>query len=60
MPVWSRQLRGNVQGLVGGGQGVIDMLKDDTLRHLLESGGFVLAEVLEDSGFLLTVSVSTS
>ena len=40
---------------VGGGEGVIRMLRNDTLRYLLESGGFVLEEVLQDAGFELKV-----
>jgi hypothetical protein len=39
--------------LVGGGDGVVRMLRNDTLRSLLESGGFVLEEVLQDAGFEL-------
>ena len=41
--------------LVGGGEGVIRMLKNDTIRAILESGGFVLEEVLQDAGFMLKV-----
>ena len=48
--VWSA-----LQGLVGGGEGVIRMLRNDTLRYLLESGGFILEEVLQDAGFELKV-----
>jgi hypothetical protein len=52
VPLCSRQLfMCIVQGLMGGDQGVVDMLKDDTVRYVLESGGFVLAEVLEDAGY---------
>ena len=40
---------------MGGGEGVIRMLRNDTLRYLLESGGFVLEEVLQDAGFELKV-----
>lgn len=41
--------------LVGGGEGVIRMLRNDTIRSLLESGGFVLEEVLQDAGLELKV-----
>ena len=43
------------KGQSGGGEGVIRMLRNDTLRYLLESGGFVLEEVLQDAGFELKV-----
>lgn len=44
-----------LQGLVGGGEGVIRMLKNDTIRSILESGGFVLEEVLQEAGSMLKV-----
>jgi hypothetical protein len=31
------------------------MLKNDTIRSILESGGFVLEEVLQDAGYMLKV-----
>jgi hypothetical protein len=31
------------------------MLRNDTIRSILESGGFVLEEVLRDAGSVLTV-----
>lgn len=34
---------------------MIDMLRDDRVRSILESGGFVLEEVLDDAGFVLKV-----
>ena len=46
---------GHLQGMVYGGEGVIRMLKNDTVRSILESGGFVLEEVLQDAGSVLKV-----
>ena len=43
------------KSLVGGGEGVIRMLKNDTIRSILESGGFVLEEVLQEAGSVLKV-----
>lgn len=40
---------------VSGGEGVIRMLKNDTVRNILESGGFVLEEVLQDAGLMIEV-----
>jgi hypothetical protein len=45
------------KSLVGGGEGVIRMLKNNTIRSIVESGGFVLEEVLQDAGFMLKVSI---
>ena len=47
-----------MQGFVCGGEGVIRMLRNDTIRSILESGGFVLEEVLQDAGFTLKVSTA--
>lgn len=44
------------QGIMGGAQGVVDMIvHNDDIRKILESGGFVLEEVLNDAGFELKV-----
>lgn len=46
------------QGIAGGAQGVVDMLspeRDDTVRSLLETGGFVLEEIMRNSGYSLEV-----
>ena len=45
----------SAKSLVGGGEGVIRMLKNDTIRSILESGGFVLDEVLQEAGSVLKV-----
>lgn len=34
---------------------MVDMLDDTTVRSILESGGFVLEEVVRDSGYALEV-----
>ena len=44
--------------LIGGGEGVIRMLRNDTIRSILKSGGFVLEEVLQDAGFMLKVMIA--
>ena len=44
------------QGVTGGAQGVVDMVvHNEHIRNILESGGFVLEEVLNDSGVELKV-----